>query len=102
MKVSPRFLLNFVGAGEGTRTPDLMITNQLLYQLSYTGVWLFSDNRKREYYKNGRFSASDSRKILWLNAVKYLLTIVLQKGYDRLCLSGAQVRSVQKASFKKF
>ena len=25
------------GAGWGTRTPDLMITNQLLYQLSYTG-----------------------------------------------------------------
>ena len=25
------------GAGEETRTPDLLITNQLLYQLSYTG-----------------------------------------------------------------
>jgi hypothetical protein len=25
-------------AGEGTRTPDLLITNQLLYQLSYTGL----------------------------------------------------------------
>jgi hypothetical protein len=24
------------GAGEGIRTPDLLITNQLLYQLSYT------------------------------------------------------------------
>ena len=24
-------------AGEGTRTPDQLITNQLLYQLSYTG-----------------------------------------------------------------
>ena len=24
------------GAGERTRTPDLLITNQLLYQLSYT------------------------------------------------------------------
>lgn len=24
-------------AGEGTRTPDLLITSQLLYQLSYTG-----------------------------------------------------------------
>ena len=28
------------GATEGIRTPDLMITNQLLYQLSYGG-----DNR---------------------------------------------------------
>jgi hypothetical protein len=24
-----------IGAGEGSRTPDLLITNQLLYQLSY-------------------------------------------------------------------
>ena len=29
------FCLN--GAGRRTRTPDLLITNQLLYQLSYTG-----------------------------------------------------------------
>ncbi len=28
------------GAGDGTRTRDLLITNQLLYQLSYTSeVW---------------------------------------------------------------
>ena len=27
-----------LGAGRRTRTPDLLITNQLLYQLSYTGV----------------------------------------------------------------
>ena len=26
------------GANEGTRTPDLLITNQLLYQLSYVGT----------------------------------------------------------------
>ena len=25
------------GASEGTRTPDRLITNQLLYQLSYAG-----------------------------------------------------------------
>ena len=25
------------GAGEMNRTPDLLITNELLYQLSYTG-----------------------------------------------------------------
>jgi hypothetical protein len=29
--------LVFVGAGEKSRTPDLRITNALLYQLSYTG-----------------------------------------------------------------
>ena len=26
------------GAGDGTRTRDLLITSQLLYQLSYTGI----------------------------------------------------------------
>jgi hypothetical protein len=26
------------GAGERIRTPDLLITSQLLYQLSYTGI----------------------------------------------------------------
>ena len=29
--------LDFIGAGEKSRTPDLRITNALLYQLSYTG-----------------------------------------------------------------
>jgi hypothetical protein len=29
-------------AGAGIRTPDLLITNQLLYQLSYTGKHLIS------------------------------------------------------------
>ena len=28
------------GAGGVTRTPDLLITNQLLYRLSYTSVFL--------------------------------------------------------------
>ena len=27
-----------IGAGGRTRTPDLLITNQLLYQLSYTSI----------------------------------------------------------------
>lgn len=30
--------LDFIGAGEKSRTPDLRITNALLYQLSYAGV----------------------------------------------------------------
>ena len=30
--------LVFIGAGERSRTLDLLITNELLYQLSYTGV----------------------------------------------------------------
>ena len=35
----PKFSTLF-GAGGVTRTPDLLITNQLLYQLSYTSVFL--------------------------------------------------------------
>ena len=30
--------LPYYGAGGRTRTPDLLITNQLLYQLSYTSI----------------------------------------------------------------
>ena len=33
----------FNGAGEGNRTPDLLITSQLLYQLSYTGVTIVQE-----------------------------------------------------------
>ncbi len=33
-----RALYLIYGAGAQTRTADLLITNQLLYQLSYTGV----------------------------------------------------------------
>ena len=32
-------VLFLLGAGRRTRTPDLLITNQLLYQLSYTGIF---------------------------------------------------------------
>ena len=39
--------LGFSGAGEGIRTSDLLITSQLLYQLSYTGLHPYS---KRKYY----------------------------------------------------
>ena len=35
-------------AGEGTRTPDLLITNQLLYQLSYAGL----KNRPIRWYSD--------------------------------------------------
>ena len=30
-------VVKFFGAGEMNRTPDLLITNELLYRLSYTG-----------------------------------------------------------------
>ena len=31
---------SFPGAGEGIRTPDPLITNQMLYQLSYASAWV--------------------------------------------------------------
>ena len=38
--------LKCCGAGRRTRTPDLLITNQLLYQLSYTSVFQLDYNSK--------------------------------------------------------
>ena len=35
------FKLKENGADEGTRTPDPLITNQTLYQLSYVGLPIF-------------------------------------------------------------
>src|SRR5260221_13647163 len=37
---------NEIGAGERSRTPDLRITNALLYQLSYSGRLLLVQNPK--------------------------------------------------------
>jgi hypothetical protein len=37
---TPRFAGFFLQADEGTRTPDLLITSELLYQLSYVGALL--------------------------------------------------------------
>jgi hypothetical protein len=36
-KSQPEGWLFVCGAGEMNRTPDLLITNELLYRLSYTG-----------------------------------------------------------------
>lgn len=35
---NPYWLVAYIGAGSRSRTHDLMITNQLLYQLSYAGL----------------------------------------------------------------
>lgn len=60
--------LSIFGASEGTRTPDLLITNQLLYQLSYAGVRCVLYNiiaplvklRIKYYtYSEGQFSESE-------------------------------------------
>ena len=41
------------GANGGTRTPDQLITNQLLYQLSYIG--LIRNMKKRHYLPSSVF-----------------------------------------------
>ena len=53
-------IFNFCcGAGDWTRTHNLLITNQLLCQLSYTGMWCFwhlfscrNDFSRRFYFRN--------------------------------------------------
>ena len=47
------------GAGRRTRTPDLLITNQLLYQLSYTSI----SNEHDYYNEEVRFCQELFRKI---------------------------------------
>ena len=49
-------LENYNGAGEGTRTPDLLITNQLLYQLSYTSNCLYGASEWNRTTDTGIFS----------------------------------------------
>ena len=47
------------GAGERSRTLDLLITSQLLYQLSYTGIWwrMTGSNRRPPACKAGALPA---------------------------------------------
>ena len=49
------------GAGGRIRTPDLLITNQLLYRLSYTSVWRLS-NSKRYYNKESEVCQAINQK----------------------------------------
>ena len=49
-------LENYNGAGEGTRTPALLITNQLLYQLSYTSNCLYGASEWNRTTDTGVFS----------------------------------------------
>ena len=45
------------GAGGRIRTPDLLITNQLLYQLSYTSVSSLAILTRQNPFVNRKFSA---------------------------------------------
>ena len=67
-KIEIFWLLNTCGAGEEIRTPDLRITNALLYQLSYTGaICLFTlaqelrtAKRRRSMPEDYLFSKSET------------------------------------------
>src|SRR3990167_1111628 len=51
------------GAGERSRTPDRLITSQLLYRLSYASTYLFS-NSGGEFYANYLACANISQGVL--------------------------------------
>ena len=59
----------FPGATEETRTPDLLITNQLLYQLSYIGTSAMIIIAKIGYFVQC-FSKKD-----WTNAQPFVIMI---------------------------
>ena len=42
--------LQYYGATRGTRTPDHLITNQKLYQLSYCGFKVFFSNMSKNIF----------------------------------------------------
>ena len=60
MNIINHYTCLFVGAETGTRTRDLLITNELLYQLSYFGL----------------FSESGTKVIIFLNIGTLLLSFL--------------------------
>jgi hypothetical protein len=59
-EVLRRCFITIYGAGERSRTLDLLITSQLLYQLSYTGK-LFIDTTFQKNGGSGRNRTADTR-----------------------------------------
>ena len=57
------------GAGRRTRTPDLLITNQLLYQLSYTGIYFLCIYYTKKFYKSQVRPPASKRLIVSLRAL---------------------------------
>ena len=68
MPIDNQFFYNLliinIWATTGTRTPDLLITNELLYQLSYGGNLIFSDLHRNSIHFGSIFSfwTGDLRK----------------------------------------
>ena len=83
----PPYSVLLVGAGRRTRTPDLLITNQLLYQLSYTSKLSSSTiianlRDSREQFEQ----RTHKRLVILANAdakvVEALLTVELPAGVE--------------------
>ena len=68
------------GAGRRTRTPDLLITNQLLYQLSYTSTTPLEYNSKSR-----RECQQENKKIFFRFDKADLLDYNGEKIYGRHC-----------------
>ena len=76
------------GAGERTRTPDLLITNQLLYQLSYTSE--LPPNPRRLIYYIIAFSVC---QVLFLIFFAVVRKSVIDHGYFWFIVSTNTARS---------
>ena len=86
------FEATYSGAGSRVRTDDLLITNQLLYQLSYTGVisckpFVYRGLREaaRRFLKGKKgnlchlfVSPSQKRPLLWRNLAQGSGTVALK------------------------
>jgi hypothetical protein len=68
------------GATEGTRTPDRLITNQLLYQLSYGGRTLWTHHSPEIYLKKALYIAR-----LWGKYDCHAQRIVIIRDYSYFC-----------------
>ena len=78
-------IVNKNGAGGRTRTPDLLITNQLLYQLSYTSVSTL------DYYIINKRTCQEENLIFF---TIYFLVIYFCKFYVFLLFIGLLRKSI--------
>ena len=74
------------GAGGRTRTPDLLITNQLLYQLSYTSVSTLGYNTitklNSQVFFESFFNFFDKIFIVLILTISYIRIIIVYYGGD--------------------
>ena len=63
-----RIQLRESGAGGRIRTPDLLITNQLLYRLSYTSAWRLSNSER--YYSKEQEVCQVKNQIFFISPIR--------------------------------